>query len=62
MIPEQVKTRLASAWTAARAFVVRHRLWFGAGIGALLPLVILLIWLGSSLPISRPWSRCRTGR
>ncbi|WP_165188239.1 transglycosylase domain-containing protein [Caulobacter soli] len=53
MIPQEVKTSLASAWTASRAFVVRHRLWFGAGIGALLPLVVLLVWLGSSLPISR---------
>ena len=53
MIPDEGKTRLASAWTAARAFVVRHRLWFGAGIGALLPLVVLLVWLGASLPISR---------
>jgi penicillin-binding protein 1A len=53
MIPEDVKTRLAAAWTASRAFVLRHRLWFGAGIGALLPLVILLVWLGASLPISR---------
>ena len=53
MIPVEGKTRLASAWTAARAFVVRHRLWFGAGIGALLPLAVLLVWLGASLPISR---------
>ena len=53
MISEDVKTRLAVAWTASRAFVVRHRLWFGAGIGALLPLAILLVWLGASLPISR---------
>jgi penicillin-binding protein 1A len=53
MIPEGAKTRLASAWAASRAFVVRHRLWFGAGIGALLPLAILLLWLGASLPISR---------
>jgi penicillin-binding protein 1A len=53
MIPEDVKARLASAWTVSRAFVVRHRLWFGAGIGALLPLVVLLAWLGASLPISR---------
>ncbi len=53
MIPRDVKTSLASAWTTARAFVVRHRLWFGAGIGALLPLAVLLVWLGASLPISR---------
>jgi penicillin-binding protein 1A len=53
MIPEGAKTRLAAAWAASRAFVVRHRLWFGAGIGALLPLAILLVWLGASLPISR---------
>ena len=53
MSPEDVKTRLAVAWAASCAFVVHHRLWFGAGIGALLPLAILLIWLGASLPISR---------
>jgi penicillin-binding protein 1A len=53
MVPEPLKTRLASAWIATRAFVLRHRLWFGAGLGALLPLVALLVWLGASLPISR---------
>ncbi|MBO9560716.1 MAG: transglycosylase domain-containing protein [Caulobacter sp.] len=53
MIPGEMKARLASAWTASCAFVVRHRLWFGAGIGALLPLAVLLVWLGASLPISR---------
>ncbi|WP_029916707.1 transglycosylase domain-containing protein [Caulobacter sp. UNC358MFTsu5.1] len=53
MIPGSMKARLASAWTVSRAFVVRHRLWFGAGIGALLPLAVLLVWLGASLPISR---------
>ncbi|CAN7503327.1 transglycosylase domain-containing protein [Caulobacter sp. LjRoot300] len=47
------KTGLAVAWTAARGFVLRHRLWLGASIGALLPLAVLLVWLGSSLPISR---------
>jgi len=50
---ESAKARLAYAWTASRAFIVRHRLWFGAGIGALLPVLILLVWLGASLPISR---------
>uniref|UniRef100_B0T2K9 Penicillin-binding protein, 1A family n=1 Tax=Caulobacter sp. (strain K31) TaxID=366602 RepID=B0T2K9_CAUSK len=53
MILMEAKTRLASAWAAARAFAVRHRLWFGAGLGALLPLAVLLVWLGASLPISR---------
>jgi len=53
MIPDNWKARLTAAWIAARAFVLRHRLWFGAGLGALLPLVVLLVWLGSSLPISR---------
>ncbi len=53
MIPEDAKTQPAFAWTAARAFVSRHRLWFGAGLGALLPLVILMVWLSASLPISR---------
>jgi penicillin-binding protein 1A len=53
MSPEMAKAGLAVAWTAARGFVLRHRLWFGAGIGALLPLAVLLVWLGSSLPISR---------
>jgi penicillin-binding protein 1A len=53
MSPEMAKTGLAAAWTAARGLVLRHRLWFGAGIGALLPLAVLLVWLGSSLPISR---------
>src|SRR6478609_56791 len=53
MIPPDVKTRLASAWAVSRAFVIRHRLWFGAGIGALLPLAVLVVWLGASLPISR---------
>lgn len=53
MIPEEAKTRLAAAWAASRGFVMRHRLWFGAGIGALLPLAVLLVWLGASLPISR---------
>ncbi|MDR6533478.1 penicillin-binding protein 1A [Caulobacter rhizosphaerae] len=53
MIPRQAKTGLATAWTAACAFVLRHRLWFGAAIGALLPLVVLLVWLGASLPVSR---------
>ena len=53
MVPKAMKTSLASAWTAARAFVVRHRLWFGAGIAVLLTLAALLVWLGSSLPISR---------
>jgi penicillin-binding protein 1A len=57
MIPDDWKARLTSAWAAAwiatRAFMLRHRLWFGAGIGALLPLVVLLVWLGASLPISR---------
>ncbi|WP_230983935.1 transglycosylase domain-containing protein [Caulobacter rhizosphaerae] len=32
---------------------MRHRLWFGAAIGALLPLAVLLVWLGASLPVSR---------
>ena len=53
MIPRQAKTGLATAWTAACAFVLRHRLWFGAAIGALLPLAVLLVWLGASLPVSR---------
>ena len=53
MIPEGAKTRLASAWADSRGFVGRHRVWFGAGIGALLPLAVLLVWLGASLPISR---------
>jgi penicillin-binding protein 1A len=53
MNPEQAKTGLAVAWTASCGFVLRHRLWFGATIGALLPLAVLLVWLGASLPISR---------
>ncbi|KRA74937.1 penicillin-binding protein [Caulobacter sp. Root656] len=53
MIPRQAKTGLATAWTAACAFVLRHRLWFGAALGALLPLAVLLVWLGASLPVSR---------
>jgi penicillin-binding protein 1A len=53
MVPEDLKTRLASAWIAARAFVVRHRLWFGVGAAAVLPMIGLLVWLGTSLPISR---------
>ncbi|CAN5399797.1 hypothetical protein BH10PSE3_BH10PSE3_12450 [soil metagenome] len=53
MIPDDWKARLTSTSIAARAFVLRHRLWFGAGLGAILPLIVLLIWLGSSLPISR---------
>jgi penicillin-binding protein 1A len=53
MVPEDVKARLASAWITVRAFVIRRRLLFGAGLGALLALVAPLVWLGSSLPISR---------
>ena len=53
MVPDDWKARLTAAWIAARTIVLRHRLWFGAGFGALLPLVVLLVWLGSSLPISQ---------
>jgi penicillin-binding protein 1A len=53
MIPRDAKTRLAHAWAATRAFVVRHRLAVGAGIATLVSLAVLLAWLGSSLPISR---------
>ena len=53
MIPDDWNARLTSTWIAVRAFMLRHRLWFGAGLGALLPLLVLLVWLGSSLPISR---------
>jgi penicillin-binding protein 1A len=53
MIPDDWKARLASAWVAARALVVRRRILVGAAAGTLLPLVVLLVWLGSSLPISR---------
>jgi penicillin-binding protein 1A len=53
MIPGEAKTGLAVAWAASRAFVARHRGWFAAGIGALASLVVLLVWLGASLPVSR---------
>lgn len=53
MIPEDWKARPSAAWVAVRAFAVRHRILVGVVAGALLPLVILLVWLGSSLPISR---------
>ena len=50
---EPVKASLASAWVAMRAFVVRHRIVMGVLVGALLSVVVLAAWLGSSLPISR---------
>ncbi|WP_426012769.1 transglycosylase domain-containing protein [Caulobacter sp. DWR2-3-1b2] len=53
MIPEDWNARLKAAWLALSAFVVRHRILVGAATGALLPLLILLVWLGASLPISR---------
>ncbi len=63
MIPETLKARLASAWAASSAFlVVRHRLWFGAGIGACRPWWCCWSWLGASLPISRALGPWPTGR
>jgi penicillin-binding protein 1A len=53
MIPRDAKMRLAYAWAAMCAFVVRHRLAIGAGIATLASLAVLLAWLGASLPISR---------
>jgi penicillin-binding protein 1A len=53
MIPDDWKAKVTAAGIATRAFAVHHRLWFGAGLGALLPVVALLVWLGASLPISR---------
>lgn len=50
---DDLKARTTAAWTAARAFVLAHpRAFMGAG-AAVLALVILLAWLGASLPISR---------
>jgi penicillin-binding protein 1A len=53
MILETVKAWLASAWIVLRAFIIRHRILLGVLAGTLPPLIVLLVWLGSSLPISR---------
>ena len=50
---EDVKSRLAAAWRAVRGFVGRHRLAVGIVGGVFAALVVVLVWLGSSLPISR---------
>lgn len=53
MIPDDWKARSTSAWIAVRRFVVRRRILVGLAAGSLLSLIGLLVWLGSSLPISR---------
>jgi len=49
MSPHDWKARLGAARASAR----RHPILIGAIAGTLLPLVLLLAWLGASLPISR---------
>jgi len=49
MNPRDWKARLVAASAPAR----RHPILIGAIAGTLLPLILLLVWLGASLPISR---------
>lgn len=53
MTAEEAKARLAAAWTATRDFVLRHRIAVGVSTGGLAVLILLFVWLGHSLPISR---------
>jgi penicillin-binding protein 1A len=57
MTPRDWKARLtpglSSTWAAVRGALAPHRILIGGLVGTLLLLVALLVWLGSSLPISR---------
>jgi penicillin-binding protein 1A len=53
MTTDEAKAKLAAAWTASRAFVLRHRIAVGVSAGILALLIALFVWLGHALPISR---------